>query len=181
MMRIIIFAVLILVGGAAGIGAGFFLRPAPEVTDNGDAAKEKKGDDHDEKGDDASKKDKGDKDDYGDGDAAEDGANTDIVKLTNQFVVPILDQQRVTAMVVLSLSLETEAGSQEFAFQREPKIRDAMLQVLFDHANSGGFSNNFTSGDRLDRLRDLLRAATRPVLGDIVLNVLVTDIARQDM
>lgn len=193
MIRIIIFGVMVLVGGGVGVGAGIFLRPAPEVAEeepaNGEH-KEAKTEDHGDKEAqaDESHKDETQKEDgYADDGHSDDGYGeddpnaTEIAKLSNQFIVPILDDKRVTAMVVLTLSLETKPGGQQLAFDREPKIRDAFLQVLFDHANAGGFSENFTSGDRLDRLRELLRAASKPVLKDYVVNVLVTNIARQDM
>ena len=73
-------------------------------------------------------------------------ARPEYVKLNNQFVVPVVEDGRVAAMVVLSLSLEVEAGNTEAVYQREPKLRDAFLQVLFDHANVGGFCGSFTDG-----------------------------------
>jgi hypothetical protein len=83
-------------------------------------------------------------------------------------------------MVVLSLSLEVEAGSTEAVYQREPKLRDVFLQVLFDHANVGGFSGSFTDGSNLVVLRTSLKEAAALVLGTSVKDVLITDIARQD-
>ena len=56
-------------------------------------------------------------------------------------------------MVVLSLSLEVEAGNTEAVYAREPKLRDVFLQVLFDHANSAAFSGSFTDGSNLILLR----------------------------
>jgi hypothetical protein len=83
-------------------------------------------------------------------------------------------------MVVLSLSLEVAPGSTEAVYEREPKLRDALLQVLFDHANVGGFSGSFTDGSNLILLRTSLKEASALVLGTIVRDVLITDIARQD-
>ena len=100
--------------------------------------------------------------------------------MNNQFVVPIVDEGRVSAMVVLSLSLEVEPGNTEAVYQREPKLRDAFLQVLFDHANIGGFSGSFTDVSNLVVLRTSLKEAASRVLGTVVVDVLITDIARQD-
>jgi flagellar FliL protein len=83
-------------------------------------------------------------------------------------------------MVVLSLSLEVAPGHTEDVYSREPKIRDAFLQVLFDHANSGGFRGSFTDGSNLVVLRRALQEKAVAVLGDIVTDVLITEIARQD-
>lgn len=109
----------------------------------------------------------------------EEGA-PEYVKMNNQFVVPVVDEGRVAAMVVLSLSLEVEAGNTEAVYQREPKLRDAFLQVLFDHANVGGFSGSFTDGSNLVVLRTSLKEAASLVLGTMVSDILITDIARQD-
>jgi hypothetical protein len=102
------------------------------------------------------------------------------VRLSNQFVVPVVEGGRVSAMVILSLSLEVIPGSTEGVFAREPKLRDALLQVLFDHANAGGFRGSFTDGANLVILRQALREAAARVLGDRVTDVLIADIVRQD-
>ena len=168
MLRKILPILLALVGLGGGAGAGLFLRPAPEAADHvavteGEAAN---ADEHAEDG------------------AAEEGepeeGAPEYVKMNNQFVVPVVDEGRVAAMVVLSLSLEVEAGNTEAVYQREPKLRDAFLQVLFDHANVGGFSGSFTDGSNLVVLRTSLKESAALVLGTVVSDVLITDIARQD-
>jgi len=163
MMGKILPLLLALVGLGGGVGAGLFLRPAAEPANQTIEA--------------------------GGGDpkaaatveeiAATEGA-PEYVKMNNQFVVPVVDEGRVAAMVVLSLSLEVEAGNTEAVYQREPKLRDAFLQVLFDHANVGGFSGSFTDGSNLVVLRTSLKEAASLVLGTVVKDVLITDIARQD-
>ncbi len=105
----------------------------------------------------------------------------EFVKLNNQFVVPIVEKGRVAALVVMSLSLETAPGMKEEVLNLEPKLRDAFLQVMFDHANIGGFSGAFTEAEPLRILRNALRDAARKELGDSVSNVLIVDIARQDV
>jgi len=105
----------------------------------------------------------------------------EFVKLNNQFVVPIVENGRITALVVMSLSLETAPGMKEEVLNLEPKLRDAFLQVMFDHANMGGFSGAFTEAEPLRILRNALRDAARKELGDRVSNVLIVDIARQDV
>ena len=111
------------------------------------------------------------------------GSNEDAeyVKLNNQFVVPVVNDDRVDALVVMSLSLELEPGQRETVYAREPKLRDVFLQVLFDHANMGGFQGNFTSGSNLEILRKSLTEAAQNILGPIVKGVLIFDLARQDV
>ncbi len=156
-----------LAGLGGGIGAGIALRPAPEsptVT-----AEEACQADCPEPA--SAPPDSGE---------TSDGADSDFVKMNNQFVVPVVSDEKVTALVVMSLSLELVPGGTQVFYQREPKLRDAFLQVLFDHANSGGFDGIFTEGRKMDNLRDALREIAHKVMGDSVKDVLVTDILRQD-
>jgi flagellar protein FliL len=171
MLRKLLPVLLALVGLGGGVGAGLFLRPAPAAED------------HAAEGADPAKA--GEHGDAAEGEAvAEDGepeeGAPEYVKMNNQFVVPVVEDGRVGAMVVLSVSIEVEAGNTEAVYQREPKLRDVFLQVLFDHANTGGFSGSFTDGANLIFLRTSLKEAAVLVMGNAVRDVLITDIARQD-
>ena len=166
--------ILALVGLGGGVGAGLFLRPAPAAEDHAaDGTDPAKAGEH------------GEAPGEGEGEAVdpddepEEGA-PEYVKMNNQFVVPVVEDGRVAAMVVLSVSIEVEAGNTEGIYQREPKLRDVFLQVLFDHANTGGFSGSFTDGANLIVLRTSLKEAATLVMGSVVRDVLITDIARQD-
>ena len=115
---------------------------------------------------------------------AEDGEDPnapEFIKLNNQFVVPVVAAGRVEALVVLTLSLETALGLREAIYNREPKLRDAFLQVLFDHSNMGGFQGAFTRSNNLDVLRRALLEVAQREFGPNVFNVLIVDIARQDV
>lgn len=102
------------------------------------------------------------------------------VKLSNQFVVPVVEDGRVAAMVILSLTLEVAPGSTEGVYAREPRLRDAFLQVLFDHANAGGFRGSFTDGANLVLLRRALTETAQRLLPGTASDVLIADIVRQD-
>lgn len=110
-------------------------------------------------------------------------ASTDkeYVKLNNQFVVPVLANEKVTSIVLLSLSLEVTPGEREHIFAVEPKLRDALLQTMFDHANMGGFKGSFTNSANLDILRQALRETAYKTIGPTVSDVLIIDIARQEV
>jgi flagellar FliL protein len=174
-------ALLALIGLAAGTGAGMMLRPADDAQAEA-AVAEVAADqamtpeaeaDHPTEGDDATRR------------SARAGAEDDVafeyVKLNNQFVVPVVHDTRVTSLVVMSLSVEVAAGQKEVVFAREPKLRDAFLQVLFDHANSGGFDGVFTTGEKMNDLRGSLYLKAVDVLGPIASDVMVIDIVRQDV
>jgi flagellar protein FliL len=142
--------ILALIGLGVGVGAGVLLRPAPAAEDHAEPTE------------------------------AEHLEPPEYVKLSNQFVIPVVEDGQVAALVVVSLSLEVTTGSTETVFAREPKLRDVFLQVLFDHANAGGFRGSFTDGSNLVVLRQALKEVAMQVLGDIITDVLIVDIARQD-
>jgi flagellar FliL protein len=151
MKKIILPVILICFGIGAGAGGGYFLRPH-DNPDSTDTIEH----------------------------AVEALSLTDFVKMNNQFVVPVVEQGRVTALVILSLTLEVVPGSSEDVYLKEPKLRDALLQVMFDHANAGGFKGVFTDGANLILLRAALRETAQKLLGDMVIDVLIADLARQD-
>ena len=92
----------------------------------------------------------------------------------------VVSDGRVEALVVMSLNIEVVVGGQSAIFSAEPKLRDGFLQVMFDHANIGGFSGNFTAGTNMRALRNELLRVAKEISGDIVTDVLIIDIVRQD-
>ena len=106
--------------------------------------------------------------------------NVEFVKLNNQFVVPVVEGDRVESLVVLSISLETAPEHTEMIYAREPKIRDEFLRVLFDHSYTGGFSGAFTASPTLDSLVSQLLIVANKIAKNSVSDVLITDILRQD-
>ncbi|KRS11310.1 flagellar basal body-associated protein FliL [Roseovarius atlanticus] len=170
-MRKLIPILMALLGIGAGVGAGIALRPDPaEVvemhpcgeTDQSQGAQDTSAKDHD-------------------ADAPEEETTHEYVKLNNQFVVPVVTNDLVNSLVVMSLSVEVAEGQSEVIYAREPKLRDAFLQVLFDHANVGGFEGEFTNANNMDILRASLRETAQGLIGDVVRSILITDIARQDV
>lgn len=170
MLKLLLPFLLLSVGVGAGVGTALFLKPEPgemhAVPENpcGDQST------HDAGGDDQSAQDED-----------ETPTNSEYVKLNNQFVVPVVGENKVEALVVISLSVEVESGRREDVYAREPKLRDAFLQVLFDHANMGGFRGAFTNSNNMDILRQALQETARKVAKDLVQGVLIVDINRQDV
>mgnify|MGYP005848621121 CR=1 FL=1 len=164
MIRKLLPVLMALIGTGAGVGAGLVLAPAPtgEAAPSGpDMAVEAQ--------------------DAGTGPPPDTETGThDFVGLNNQFVVPILEDGRIGAMVVLSLSIEVTRGNAQTVYAREPKLRDGFLQVLFDHANRGGFDGEFTNANSMDVLRRMLAEVAHDLLGEVAHGVLITEIARQD-
>jgi hypothetical protein len=159
---------LALIGLGAGVGGGMALRPDPEIVSIDPCGDMEPSSSHQE-------------DMPEDGEEEEGASGFEYVKLNNQFIVPDLDDGRVAAMVVLSLSLEAKTGAREAIYAREPKLRDAFLQVLFDHANTGGFKGAFTDSGTMNNLRNALTEIAQKTIGDEINDVLVIDIVRQDV
>lgn len=182
-----------LLGAGFGGGAALALRPAaPEKPDaphdaapeaTSEPAAEAPEDDgqakpapeeaaaHEEAAPEAAKGGKG-----GDGDAA---AAT-FHQLNSQFVVPVIEGDRTRALVAISISLDLGPGGPEAAADQEPRLRDALLRVMFDHANTGGFSGGYTADHRLEALRAALVERARAILGPSLQDVLITNISRQE-
>jgi hypothetical protein len=164
MIRILLPVLLLLLGMGGGIGAGLVLRSEPAR--DGTAAPTPPAEpethpDHDE--------------------TAPGPANgSEYVRLNNQFVVPIVRNGAVRSLVVMSLTLEIAAGNNQVVFDHEPRLRDAFLQVLFAHANAGGFDGTFTQAAAMAPLREALSEAAHQILGAIARDVLIVDLTRQD-
>lgn len=116
-------------------------------------------------------------------DDAKRDASSDInyVALKNQFVVPVFREGKVVSLVVLSISLESTPSESASVLAHEPKIRDSLLQVLFDQSNLGTFSGSFTESLVLESLRAALFEGAKSIVGSAVRGVIITDIARQEL
>lgn len=149
-------------GTAGGYGAGYMLGPKADPY-----------------GDDTSHSETGEAGGHSTADGPED--EVEFARLNNQFIVPVVEDEELVSLVVLSLTLEVAAGGTETVFQQEPRLRDRFLSALFDHANVGGFDVGFTQTGTLAILRRSLREVAVEVLGDTVYDVLIVDIVRQEV
>lgn len=174
MLKLLLPLLLLVAGTSAGIGAAILTAPEEETPSQEDT--DHSNDTHSDTGHGEEKAEESGHNSGGHGEAAEAG----FVAFDHQFVVPIVQGDKVTSMVVLSLSLEAEPGLREAIHLRQPKLRDLFLRVLFDHANMGGFQGAFTRSGNLELLRTALREAAQKEMGAGIRDVLIVDIARQD-
>lgn len=156
--------VMLLIGTGAGVGAGIFMRPEtlPESAEGVEEEAE-----------------------VAPAPAVPSPAASiegkQYIKLKNQFVIPIVAEERIASMVVMTLSVEVPEGRGQAVYDIEPKIRDVFLRVLFDYATIGGFDGAFASNGNLDVIRNGLREAAFGTFGaDLISDVLIFEIARQD-
>lgn len=179
MKKIILPLLLLLIGTGSGVGAAFLLKPTPEHVPEAGAEM-------------ASAAPCGPIDDSH-SPAAEGGdhaanvepieavAGSEFAALENQFIVPVMEQEKLIAMMAITLSVEVPLGETAKVYTVEPRLRDSLLQDMFQHSNIGGFSGNYTATDKMRILRQDLLRTTREILGEAALDVLVVDIKRQDV
>lgn len=167
---------LLLIGTGAGFGAGVFLAPEPAdcpdpagIADGETVPEGCKAEPPDEVAEDEEP-----------GEETE-APSVEFVRLNDQIVVPVLSDGNIKSLVVLSITLEVDLGQTAPVFALEPKLRDAFLRVLFDHANVGGFDGNYTDATRMESLRRALLEVARKTGGEVVQNVLILDLLRQDV
>ncbi|WP_422048569.1 flagellar basal body-associated protein FliL [Shimia sp.] len=164
--------IMLLVGVGAGVGAGLALRPAPEppAMDAEMADGAEHADEHDMKKE-MKKEEKADGPPKG----------REYVELVDQFIIPVVNDSSVTSLILITLTLEVDSGATERVFQAEPRIRGALLQAMFDHANIGGFNGAFTNSSKLEPLRQTFVEVAQKVYGDEISDVLIVQITRQDV
>ncbi|MCB1396911.1 MAG: flagellar basal body-associated FliL family protein [Rhodobacteraceae bacterium] len=170
-MKKLLPVLMLVLGLGAGVGAGWVLRPPP---DEAEVAHE-----HGTPPD-AHAAPEAAVQTAGTGHYLPPVGETETIRLPNQFVVPLIDEGRVRAMVVIGLALELAVGHDFSLARNEPRLRAVFLQLLFDHANIGGFEGIFTSGEALLALRRTLVEAARVEIGPEVQDVLITELLRQE-
>lgn len=171
MKAMILPIVLALVGTGAGVGAAIFLGPSKEPAEThaeADAGHE----------DAAAEPAKAKADTHS---ADEPVGEEAYIKMHNQFVVPLVRDDRMTGMVVMSIALQATQADRDTVLRHEPKLRDAFLKVMFNHANMGGFEGNFTESKPMGLLYSALLTKAQEVVGPKVSEVLILELARQDL
>lgn len=172
MLKIILAVVIVLAGIGIGGGAGYLLRPPPPEPPPKCACEQG------EEGETPA--------DEGEAVALDEHGNPiepvyEYVNLSNQFVIPIIENDAMTGMVVMSVSLEIDVGAKETVFAREPKLRDEFLRLLFAYSAIGGFGGNYLESSDLNVIRSDLTKAAERILGPIVHQALIVDMVRQDL
>ena len=106
--------------------------------------------------------------------------NVAYANFADQFIIPVMNDDEIESLMILSIAIEVDADYLQDVYDREPKLRAEFLQSLFNHANLGGFSGNFTQFSPMASLRRELFMIAQNEAGSAVQDVLILDAVRQD-
>jgi len=190
-MKSIITVIITIVCIVAGGFGGNFLRTMTSGSSEPEAgAAEVAGAVEGEKGEDdnaekneakASKPDKKDGKDGKDGKEGDAAPAVIYYKFTREFVVPIIRNGRVSSLVILNLNLEADASIERELFDMEPKLRDNIMTTLITLSNDGTTFESMTSVKNYESIRSLVLQNLGSVVKEGITNVLIVDLAKQDI
>ncbi|MEO1662903.1 MAG: flagellar basal body-associated FliL family protein [Pseudomonadota bacterium] len=173
-MKLVITSVVAIIFVALGSFAGVALKPSVEVSAATADPESKDGDaKKDEKKGSAKKADKYDK-------AASSGDSA-YYKFSREFVVPIMRGGQVNSLVILHISLETDPATSERLFSEEPKLRDNIMTTLIELSNDGRTLIDMTQVNNYETIRAMILMNLQDSISDKIKNVLIGDIAKQDL
>lgn len=190
-MKNIITAIVAIVCIVAGGVGGSFLRSMSSGASEPAAHAEKpakddhaakKDDGHGAKKDDHAKKPEK-KDSHGSDSHGDSSASADVYyfKFTREFVVPIIRNGRVHSLVILNLNLETDGSVASDLQGMEPKLRDNIMTSLITLSNDGTTFESVTSVENYELIRSTVLKNLQSVLSSGINNVLIVDMAKQDV
>ena len=187
--------VLIIAIFAGSAGANFLKSPASDPASeeahddaHGDTGKDDHGkDDHGAKKDSHDDHDKSDKkasakkDDkkskgggYGD-------SGVSYFKFSREFVIPLMRGEQVESLIIMNLNLEVDSGFSGSLFSQEPKLRDNIMSTLIALSNDGVTLDNFSRVESYETIRSMVLQNLNSELGPGILNVLILDMAKQEV
>jgi len=175
-MKLVITSVVAVIFVALGSLAGVILKPAApaaaavatDAASAGDYAGAKK----DDYG--ADKKAKKPEKSASSGDSA-------YYKFSREFVVPIMRGGQVKSLVILHISLETDTSTADSLFTEEPKLRDNIMTTLIELSNDGRTLEEPTNVNNYETIRAMILMNLNDAISDGIKNVLIVDVAKQDL
>lgn len=175
-MKLIITSIVAVIFIAVGSFAGVVLKtPSTAGASAADEAAEDHGDDHD--GDHDKKK----KDSHGDDGYGKGSGDAAYYKFSREFVVPIMRNGQVKSLVILHISLEADSATTEKLFSEEPKLRDNIMTTLIGLSNDGRTLERPTEVSNYETIRAMVLMNLKDAISDNIRNVLIVDVAKQDL
>lgn len=181
--------ICVVIGGVVGHmlrGGGGATASAAEAS-----AKEHGGEKSEEDGHGAPKEKKAKKDDHGGekkagkdghGGASSASGEATYFRFSREFVVPIIQNERVASLVILNINIEADAAASDKLFSQEPVLRDVVMTTLIEISGDGRTFQSMTSIENYETVRSLILGNLQKKFPDMgIKNILILDIARQDL
>lgn len=170
--------IVILIAAIAGGGGGYFFK-LQASQGKGEEIAAADGD-HEEAADDHGEKKKEKKGGHGGGHGKEDATDTVYMKFGRQFVVPIVENGRPRAMMIMDINIEVSNELGETVYAYEPRLRDALLSHLIMRAGEGDLPQMLEDTERMEETKAELLVIARGIIGDGALEVLLQDVGIQN-
>jgi hypothetical protein len=184
-MKSVISMLIIALLAAGGSFGGQMLKKnsAPKTEHAVDEKEGAKGKDHakGKKSDHGKSSDKGKGGDHGDGYSSGSSSELQYFSFSREFVVPIMADQRVESLVIINLNLEVESHILNKLFSIKPKLRDNIMTTLVELSNDGKTLVEPTSVDSYETIRSVILSNLNSVVASGVENVLIMDLAKQEV
>jgi len=193
-MKNIITAIIAIVCIVAGGVGGHFFRSMGSSEPKAEKPSEEKSEgEHGETKEDHAKEEKkadkkgakadghGKSGDDGLGKSGADSGGVIYFKFSREFVVPVVSQGRVTSLVILNLNLEADANMSQKLFEMEPKLRDNIMTTLITISNDGKTFESLTDVENYESIRSMVMMNLKSVMSTGIRNVLIMDMAKQDL
>lgn len=110
-----------------------------------------------------------------------DSSDTSFYKFSREFVVPIMAERRVKALVILHISLEVDKKGSDELFSLDPKLRDNIMTTLIALSNDGQTLEELTSPDSYETIRSMILMNLNSGISEDIKNVLIMDVGKQDL
>lgn len=107
--------------------------------------------------------------------------NTTYYKFSREFVVPILRDGRVKGLVILNINLEVDQKISSDLFSLDPKLRDNIMTTLVTLSNDGHTFETITDVESYETIRSMILMNLKNVVPEGVRNVLILDMAKQEV
>ena len=121
---------------------------------------------------------------HGGGHGSDSGsASSDVIyyKFSREFVVPLMSNGRVKSLVILNINLEADSDVSDKLFAMEPKLRDNIMATLIALSNDGVTLEEVTDVNSYETIRTMILLNLEKVMSSGIRNVLILDMAKQDL
>ncbi len=110
-----------------------------------------------------------------------DAAALSYFRFSREFIVPLIDNGRVSSLVILNINLEVDEAASQTLFSMEPALRDNIMTTLITLSNDGRTFESISSIENYESLRAMILMNLKKSVPTGINNVLILDMARQDI